>query len=118
MAGSDYEARKDVLVFKPGETAKHIDITIIDDDEWEENEVFFIKLSRFDYKDDSVEIGGQSVTEVTIINDDGKGLSSFQMTVESNYVIAIATLSDWLKRFVPVFQPMKVKTKTNRTMYS
>ena len=72
MADSDYEARKDVLVFKPGETAKHIDITIIDDDEWEENEVFFIKLSRFDYKDDSVEIGGQSVTEVTIINDDGK----------------------------------------------
>ena len=29
------------------------------------------------------------------------------MTVESNYVIAIATLSDWLKRLAPVFQPMK-----------
>ena len=27
------------------------------------------------------------------------------MTVESNYVIAIATLSDWLKRLAPVFQP-------------
>ena len=26
------------------------------------------------------------------------------MTVESNYVIAIATLSDWLKRLAPVFQ--------------
>ena len=25
------------------------------------------------------------------------------MTVESNYVIAIATLSDWLKRLAPVF---------------
>lgn len=72
MAGSDYEAKKDVLVFKPGETLKHIDITIIDDDEWEENEVFFLKLSRFDYKDDTVEIGEQSITEVTIINDDGK----------------------------------------------
>ena len=41
---------------------------------------------------------------------------SFQMTVESNYVIAIATLSDWLKRLAPVFQPMRSKTKTNRTM--
>ena len=40
------------------------------------------------------------------------------MTVESNYEIAIAALSDWLKRFVPVFQPMKIKTKTNPTMYS
>ena len=27
------------------------------------------------------------------------------MTVESNYVITIAKLSDWLKRLAPVFQP-------------
>ena len=39
------------------------------------------------------------------------------MTVERNYVIAIATLSDWLKRLAPVFQPMRSKTKTNRTTY-
>ena len=26
------------------------------------------------------------------------------MTVESNYMIAIATLSNWLKRLAPVFQ--------------
>ena len=39
------------------------------------------------------------------------------MTVESNYAIAIAiaTLIDWLKRLAPVFQPMRSKTKTNRT---
>ena len=29
------------------------------------------------------------------------------MTVASNYAIAIATLSDWLKRVAPVFQPMR-----------
>jgi len=29
------------------------------------------------------------------------------MTVESNYVIPIATLSDWLQRLAPVFQPMR-----------
>ena len=40
------------------------------------------------------------------------------MTVENNYVIAIATLSDLLERLAPVFQPMKIKTKTNRTMYA
>ena len=39
------------------------------------------------------------------------------MTVEGNYVIAIATLSDWLKRVAPVFQPMRSRTETNRTMY-
>ena len=40
------------------------------------------------------------------------------MTVESNYVIAIAALSDWLKRLAPVFQPRRIKTKTNRAMYT
>ena len=40
------------------------------------------------------------------------------MTVESNYVITIATLSDWLKRLALVFQPMRRKTKTNRTVYA
>ena len=40
------------------------------------------------------------------------------MTVESNYVIAIATLNDWLKRLQLVFQPMRSKTKTNRAMYA
>ena len=40
------------------------------------------------------------------------------MTLESKYVIAIATLSDWLKRLAPVFQPMRSTTKTNRTMYT
>ena len=33
------------------------------------------------------------------------------MTVESNYVISIATLSDWLKRVAPVFQPKRTTPK-------
>ena len=40
------------------------------------------------------------------------------MTVESNYVIAIAAHGDWLKRLAPVFQPMRSKTKTNRAMHA
>lgn len=70
-ADSDYIPKKDVMVFKPDETLKHIDITIIDDNEWEENEIFFVKLSPYDIKDNSVAVGKLSVTEVTIINDDG-----------------------------------------------
>ena len=38
------------------------------------------------------------------------------MTVESSYVIAIARVSHWLKRVTTVFQPMRSKTKTNRTI--
>ena len=39
------------------------------------------------------------------------------MNVESYNVIAIATLSDWLKRLALVFQRMGSNTKTNRAMY-
>ena len=37
--------------------------------------------------------------------------SSLQLTVESDYTIAIATLSDWFKNLQPVFQPIRSKTK-------
>jgi len=43
---------------------------------------------------------------------------SFHMTVVSNYTIAIATLSDWLKNISPIFQPMRSRSKTNRTWYA
>ena len=33
------------------------------------------------------------------------------MIIESNYVIAIASLRDWLKRLAPNFQPTRSKTK-------
>ena len=39
---------------------------------------------------------------------------SFEMTVESNYAIAIATLRDWLENPAPLFQPMR--SKTSRTL--
>lgn len=68
---TDYIANKDTLVFKPDETIKHIAIEIIDDNEWEEDEVFFVKLSIYDASEKNVQIGHQSITEVTIINDDG-----------------------------------------------
>ena len=40
------------------------------------------------------------------------------MTVGRNYAIAKATLIGWLKNPAPVFQPMKSKIKTNRTLYA
>ncbi|KAK3749975.1 hypothetical protein QZH41_008456 [Actinostola sp. cb2023] len=83
-AESDYITKKDVMVFKPGETLKHIDITIIDDNEWEENEVFFVMLSPYDIKNPTVTVGKQSITEVTIINDDEPGILSFQ---KPSYVV-------------------------------
>ena len=40
------------------------------------------------------------------------------MKVGINYVLAIATLSDWLTNFTSGFQPMRSKTKTNSTLHA
>ena len=40
------------------------------------------------------------------------------MTDECNYAIAIATLGDWFKNLVPVCQPMRRNTKTNRHLHA
>lgn len=72
-AGSDYVGKKELLQFRAEETHKYIDIVIIDDNEWEPDETFFVKLWS-DPHDDTVKIGKHSVTEVTIINDDGKNV--------------------------------------------
>uniref|UniRef100_K7G2D0 Solute carrier family 8 member A2 n=1 Tax=Pelodiscus sinensis TaxID=13735 RepID=K7G2D0_PELSI len=43
-AGSDYEYSEGTLIFKPGETQKELKIGIIDDDIFEEDEHFFVRL--------------------------------------------------------------------------
>uniref|UniRef100_A0A8C4TRJ7 Solute carrier family 8 member 2b n=1 Tax=Erpetoichthys calabaricus TaxID=27687 RepID=A0A8C4TRJ7_ERPCA len=43
-AGSDYEYSEGTLIFKPGETRKEIQVGIIDDDIFEEDEHFFVRL--------------------------------------------------------------------------
>ena len=40
------------------------------------------------------------------------------MTVESNYWIAIVTLSDWLNNLAPVCQPMRRETKSNCDLHT
>ena len=40
------------------------------------------------------------------------------MTVQSNYSITIAMLSDWLSNLSRFFQSLRTKTKSNRTLYA
>ena len=70
----DYIPVKKTIVFQKDEGFQFIDVEIIDDNEWEPDEVFFVKLS-IDIEDSgskSAIIGKHSIVEVTIINDDGK----------------------------------------------
>ena len=73
-AGSDYIAQRSTLIFEPGETEKVIEIEIIDDNEWEPDETFFVKLAMD--ANNEASLGHRSVMQVIIMNDDGKAEQS------------------------------------------
>ncbi|KAL0972983.1 hypothetical protein UPYG_G00197310 [Umbra pygmaea] len=89
-AGSDYEYSEGTLVFKPGETHKEIKVGIIDDDIFEEDEHFFVRLFNLRVGDaegmfESDEPGAGHkgrlveplVATVTILDDDHAGIFTF-----------------------------------------
>ena len=55
-----------------GEQEKKVVITIIDDNQWEPDETFFVKLSLPEGEETNTKLGSKTVALVTIINDDGK----------------------------------------------
>ncbi|XP_070581172.1 sodium/calcium exchanger 2-like isoform X2 [Ptychodera flava] len=76
-AGSDYIAQRGTMVFDSGEVQKHLDIEIIDDNEWEEDEVFFVKLSLEPHS--PAKLGKKNTMQITIINDDEPGTFDFTL---------------------------------------
>ena len=63
--GEDYQAVDEILTFEPMETEKEIGITIVDDNQWEPDEEFFLKLSLLSSgptKD--VKLGRTSIMEI------------------------------------------------------
>ncbi|KAK5869179.1 hypothetical protein PBY51_010130 [Eleginops maclovinus] len=89
-SGSDYEYSEGTLVFKPGETRREIKVGIIDDDIFEEDEHFFVRLLNLRVGDaegmfESDEVGAAPkgrlveplVATVTILDDDHAGIFTF-----------------------------------------
>ncbi|XP_064157563.1 sodium/calcium exchanger 2b [Anguilla rostrata] len=89
-AGSDYEYSEGTLVFKPGEARKEIKVGIIDDDIFEEDEHFFVRLlnlrvgdaeGMFESEGAGVAPKGRLVeplvATVTILDDDHAGIFTF-----------------------------------------
>ena len=69
----DYIPVKQSLTFNPDETIQHVDIIVIDDNEWEPDEVFFVKLA-LDPDDPSSKLavlGKKAIQEITSLNADG-----------------------------------------------
>jgi len=77
--GEDYIAVNEVLTFEPYETEKEIGVTIVDDNQWEPDEEFFIKLTLLQNGSaGEVKLGRTSIMEITILNDDDPGSFQFE----------------------------------------
>ena len=64
-----------------------IPLKIIDDNQWEPDEEFFVKLTLIPGADsEEVRLGRTCIMEITILNDDGKYASGeFNSHIESTY---------------------------------
>lgn len=71
--GSDYIGKKGTLTFEPGETEKRFTLEVIDDDVFEEDEHFYIRLS--DAR--GVSLASPSLATVMILDDDHGGVFAF-----------------------------------------
>nr|XP_020842053.1 sodium/calcium exchanger 3 isoform X2 [Phascolarctos cinereus] len=97
-AGADYEFTEGTVVLKPGETQKEFSVGIIDDDIFEEDEHFFVRLSNVRIVEEQPDEGlppgaihnpplpravlsSPSVATVTILDDDHAGIFTFECDV-------------------------------------
>jgi hypothetical protein len=65
IAGLDYTAVSDTLVFDPGQMSKTVSVTIVGDNLYEDDEIFYLMLS-----DPQLAVIGDGQGVVTILNDD------------------------------------------------
>lgn len=79
-AGEDYIKLAEDFEMKSGEQEKKITIHVIDDNQWEPDETFFVKLSLPE-EEERAKLGSKTVALVTIINDDEPGFVEFEEAI-------------------------------------
>jgi len=74
----DYKPLNETLTFEPNERSKEIGLEIVDDNQWEPDEEFFVKLTLIPQESENVRLGRTSIIEITILNDDEPGTITFE----------------------------------------
>ena len=81
-AGEDYVKLSEEFKMERGQQEKRITIHVIDDNQWEPDETFFVKLSLPEGQDTRAKLGSKTIALVTIINDDGNANRTERSTHE------------------------------------
>jgi len=79
-AGEDYNKIDEVITMVKNQRFFPLDVTIIDDNQWEPDETFFVKLSLHGNQP-NVKVGHKAISMVTIIDDDEPGELEFSQPV-------------------------------------
>lgn len=104
-AGADYEFAEGTLSFKPGETRKEIKVGILDDDIFEEDEHFFVRLQNLRLEEAGSDGLGSPpkgrlvephLATITILDDDHAGIFTFGQPVlrvsESTGILSVTVV--------------------------
>ena len=76
--GDDYIGIHEIFKFEPLQTEIEVQIEIVDDDDWEPDEEFFVKIAADPDSDNkNVKIGKKNIMTVMILNDDEPGTFGF-----------------------------------------
>merc|ERR1719499_507866 len=84
----DYIEAIGTLTFGPGETQKHVTLEVLDDDVFEEDEHFYIRISNLRRKD------GKSFKEIEVTADDGSRSMQASTQMGTPHMATIMILDD------------------------
>ncbi|KAL1129071.1 hypothetical protein AAG570_013603 [Ranatra chinensis] len=76
--GEDYVPINEIITFETNQREKQITVEIVDDNKWEPNEEFFLRLTLLENENENVQLGRISIMEITIIDDDEPGIFQFE----------------------------------------
>ncbi|XP_066905580.1 sodium/calcium exchanger 1 isoform X1 [Halyomorpha halys] len=74
----DYIAINEIVTFEKNQREQQLIVEIVNDNKWEPNEEFFLRLSLLRDENQNVELGRISIMEVTIIDDENPGIVLFE----------------------------------------
>ena len=77
LAEDDYKPINEEVKFKSGQTYAEVAVKIIDDDQWEPDEDFYVELCDGPGVDAKRLVGEDTRTRVTILDDDAPGMLVF-----------------------------------------
>ncbi|UYV61020.1 hypothetical protein LAZ67_1003136 [Cordylochernes scorpioides] len=78
VSGEDYVAFRELITFEANQVEKRFKVEIVNDNQWEPDETFFLKMTIPEENVTDTALGRTCIMEITILNDDEPGFLQFK----------------------------------------